>query len=200
MEQLQHQQSDVRTLRQQLREITTQRDRLRILSQDQVPDLTEVATILNVRERVIVADHLLQQLNNLKFKKEGENVVLGLMLPELIKFDRQLDISIVFGTDLDLARTQATYDVFKIIKDAQAYLPEQICMLSFALNVKQFLCAPSTESLSETEAAVSQIMRQLTDFILFQMQNFEAGITARSMSKFCAGIRLIFDVVFGELL
>ena len=73
-------------------------------------------------------------------------------------------------------------------------------MMSFAMNVKQFLCAPSTESLSETEAAVSQIMRQLTDFILFQMQSSEAGITARSISKFCAGVRLIFDVIFGELL
>lgn len=58
------------------------------------------------------------------------------MLPELIKFDRQLDISIVFGTEIDLARTQASYEVFKIIKDTQTYLPEQICMLSFALNVK----------------------------------------------------------------
>lgn len=82
-----------------------------------MPDLTQVSTILNVRERVIVADHLLQQLNNLKFKKEGENVILGLMLPELIKFDRQLDISIVFGTDVDLTRTQASYDLFKLIKD-----------------------------------------------------------------------------------
>ena len=82
-----------------------------------MPDLAQVSTILNVRERVIVADHLLQQLNNLKFKKEGENVILGLMLPELIKFDRQLDISIVFGTDVDLTRTQASYDLFKLIKD-----------------------------------------------------------------------------------
>lgn len=32
------------------------------------------------------------------------------------------------------------------------------------------------------------------------MQNFEGGITARSISKFCTGIRLIFDVIFGELL
>ena len=89
-----------------------------------MPDLTQVSTILNVRERVIVADHLLQQLNNLKFKKEGENIILGLMLPELIKFDRQLDISIVFGTDADLTRTQASYELFRMIKDPEAYLPE----------------------------------------------------------------------------
>ena len=88
-----------------------------MLSQDQVPNLTEVTSILTVRERVVAANTLLQQLNNLKYKKEGDNAILGLLLPELIKFDRKLDISITFGTDIDLARTQATYDIFKLIKD-----------------------------------------------------------------------------------
>ncbi|CAL5992774.1 Tumor_necrosis factor receptor-associated factor 3 [Hexamita inflata] len=178
-------------LKQQLREVTLQRDRIQLLSQAELPDIVEVATIIKFHERVKIAHDLMLNIIQFQGKKQTQNQNIIMLLPRLIKFNSNLQVQVKYGTQIDLIRAQSEFEFMNIISlDIDSRITG---ILSFALILKHFL-TQTNEILSTTEQTCVEVFNQLSEYIINNVQQ------CKYIVLFIKGIKTIFETIFYDIL